>query len=82
MIKEDEKKLLAALIEDQEYKLHSRQTVEDVAEKLKIDYKRAYYIVHKWKFWEYGVSWRTGWIKDFKAAKEYLRDPDAERRKI
>ena len=82
MIKEDEEKLLAAILSDQEPDIHKRNNVDDIADKLGIDHKRAYYILHKWSFWEYGVSVRTGWIDNFVDAKHLLKDVNADRRKI
>jgi len=79
---EDEKRLLQAIIEDQEPNVHKRLTVDEIADKLKMDTQRAYYFVNKWDFWEYGTSLRTGWIDNFPAAKEYVQDPDHDRRKI
>ena len=81
-MKDQEKIFLKAVIDDQEHQLYKRQNVEDIAGKLGINPKQAYYLVHKWKFWSYGITWRTGWINDFARAKSYLKDPDSDRGKI
>ena len=81
-MKKDEERLLAALIKDQEPNIHKRKTVDDIADELKMEHERAYYLVDRWQFWEYGVSLRTGWIDNFPAAKHWLKDVNAERRKI
>jgi len=81
-MKEDEERLLAAIIKDQEPDVNKRKTVDDIADELKMEHKRAYYLVDRWSFWEYGVSLRTGWIDNFGDAKHWLKDVNADRKKI
>jgi hypothetical protein len=74
-IKADEKQLLLALIIDRESAPHEGryvELVENVAEKIGMHWKRAYYLCNKWPFWESGVSLRTGWFNTLAAAKAYL----------
>ncbi len=34
--------------------------------------KRKYYLLHKWRFYDYGVTFDLGWCEDIDAAKERL----------
>ena len=65
-MKKDERELLRAII--------AGEKPYDATERLGIHWKRAqrFYEIKWVKFYNYGVSPRTGWIEDMVKAEEYL----------
>jgi hypothetical protein len=67
-MKDDEKQLLQALLEHHQWEPYSRarsEFADAIAQRRGIHDKRSYCLLSKWtdkKWWEYGVSARSGWF--------------------